>query len=219
MGTALTIRDLVGERTIFRREQSVGLSAGAYLASKIVVYSGFAATQTAIVTAIVVYGKGGPTQGAVALGNPVYDLYASLALTAIVSAIFGLLWSSLARSNEQILPVLVVVIMLSIVFSGGLIPVTARAGLEQASWFLPARWGFAASASTIDLLKVAPLVTVDDPLWHHALKWWLLDMGVLLLLGVVAQRRRQSRGHHRGDRARRRIRRRAVSADPRRQNP
>lgn len=186
MGTALTIRDLVGERTIYRREQSVGLSAGAYLASKIVVYSGFAAIQTAIVTAIVVYGKGGPTQGAVALGNPIYDLYATLALTAIVSAIFGLLWSSLARSNEQILPVLVVVIMLSIVFSGGLIPVTARMGLEQASWFLPARWGFAASASTIDLLKVAPLVTVDDPLWHHALKWWLLDMGVLLLLGIVA---------------------------------
>ena len=98
MGTALTIRDLVGERTIFRREQSVGLSPGAYLASKVLVYSGFAAVQTAIVTAIVVYGKGGPTQGALALGNPVYDLYATLALTAIVSAIFGLLWSSLARS-------------------------------------------------------------------------------------------------------------------------
>ena len=27
MGTALTIRDLVGERAIFRREQAVGLSA------------------------------------------------------------------------------------------------------------------------------------------------------------------------------------------------
>jgi ABC-type multidrug transport system ATPase subunit len=186
MGTALTIRDLVGERTIFRREQSVGLSSGAYLVSKIFVYSGFAALQTAVVTAIVVYGKGGPTQGAIALGNPIYDLYATLALTAIVSAIFGLLWSSLARSNEQILPMLVVVIMLSIVFSGGLIPVTARVGLEQASWFLPARWGFAASASTIDLLKVAPLITVDDPLWRHALPWWALDMGVLLLLGVVA---------------------------------
>ncbi|ANE83466.1 ABC transporter ATP-binding protein (plasmid) [Mycobacterium adipatum] len=185
MGTALTIRDLVGERVIFRREQSVGLSAGAYLAAKIVVYASFAALQTAVVTAIVVYGKGGPTQGAVALGNPVVELYAALALTAIVSAVFGLLWSSLARSSEQILPVLVVVIMLSIVFSGGLIPVTARIGLEQASWFLPARWGFAASASTIDLLKVAPLMTVDDPLWHHATRWWLLDMGVLLLLGVV----------------------------------
>ncbi|MBB2988982.1 ABC-type multidrug transport system ATPase subunit [Mycolicibacterium iranicum] len=186
MGTALTIRDLVGERTIFRREQAVGLSSGAYLFAKVAVYSVFAVIQAAIVTAIVVYGKGGPTQGALVLGNPVYDLYLALALTAIVSAVVGLLLSSLARSNEQILPMLVVVIMLSIVFSGGLIPVTGRVGLEQASFFLPARWGFAASASVIDLLKVAPLVTVDDPLWHHALRWYLIDMGVLLLLGIVA---------------------------------
>ena len=46
--------------------------------------------------------------------------------------------------------------MRSIVFSGGLIPVTARIVLEQASWFPPARWGFAASASTIDLLTLVP---------------------------------------------------------------
>lgn len=186
MGTALTIRDLVGERTIFRREQSVGLSAAAYLAAKIFVYSLAAAIQTAIVTVIVVLGKGGPTQGALAFGNPVSDLYVGLAATAIVSAIVGLLLSSLARSNEQILPMLVVVIMLGIVFSGGTIPVTGRAGLQQFSWFLPARWGFAASASTVDLLKAAPLITVDDPLWHHELKWWLLNMTVLLLLGVSA---------------------------------
>ena len=39
MGTALTIRDLVGERLIFRREQAAGLSASAYLLAKIVVYA------------------------------------------------------------------------------------------------------------------------------------------------------------------------------------
>ncbi|MUL67341.1 ABC transporter ATP-binding protein [Mycobacterium sp. CBMA 234] len=186
MGTALTIRDLVGERTIFRREQAVGLSAAAYLSAKIVVYSAFTAIQTAIVTAIVVIGKGGPTQGALALGSPVLDLYVSLTVAAIVSAILGLLLSSVARSSEQILPMLVVVIMLSIVFSGGMIPVTGRVGLDQASWFLPGRWGFAASASVVDLLKIAPLMSVDDQLWHHELRWWALDIGVLLLLGAVA---------------------------------
>ena len=35
MGTALTIRDLVGERAIFQREQAVGLSTTAYLLAKI----------------------------------------------------------------------------------------------------------------------------------------------------------------------------------------
>lgn len=186
MGTALTIRDLVGERTIFRREQAVGLSAVAYLFAKIVVYSAFAAIQTAIVVAIVVIGKGGPTQGALALGSPTLDLYLSLTVAAIVSAIVGLLLSSVARSAEQVLPMLVVVIMLSIVFSGGMIPVTGRVGLDQASWFLPGRWGFAATASVVDLLKIAPLMSVDDQLWHHELRWWALDIGVLLLLGAVA---------------------------------
>lgn len=186
MGTALTIRDLVGERTIFRREQAVGLSAAAYLSAKIVVYSAFTAIQTAIVVAIVVIGKGAPTQGALLLGSPTLDLYVSLTAAAIVSAILGLLLSSVARSSEQILPMLVVVIMLSIVFSGGMIPVTGRVGLDQASWFLPGRWGFAASASVVDLLKIAPLMSVDDQLWHHELRWWALDIGVLLMLGAVA---------------------------------
>ena len=60
MGVALTIRGLVGERAIFRREQSVGLSACAYLGAKIVVYSAAAAIQTAILTAIAVLEKVAP---------------------------------------------------------------------------------------------------------------------------------------------------------------
>ena len=38
MGTALTIRDLIGERAIFRREQAVGLSTTAYLLAKVCVF-------------------------------------------------------------------------------------------------------------------------------------------------------------------------------------
>ena len=38
MGTALTVRDLVGERAIFERERAVGLRPSAYLAAKIVVF-------------------------------------------------------------------------------------------------------------------------------------------------------------------------------------
>ena len=40
MGTALTIRDLIGERAIFLREQAVGLSTTAYLLAKVVVFAG-----------------------------------------------------------------------------------------------------------------------------------------------------------------------------------
>jgi ABC-type multidrug transport system ATPase subunit len=189
MGTALTIRDLVGERLIFQRERAVGLSASAYLAAKVVVFSVAALVQTAILTAIMAVGKGMPTRGAVLLGNgPVHaviELYATLALMAIVSAMVGLALSSLARSTEQVLPMLVVAIMVSMVMAGGLIPVTGRMGLDQASWLLPARWGFAASASTVDLRAIEPLVPADR-LWSHSLHHWMLDVGMLLLLGMVA---------------------------------
>lgn len=184
MGTALTIRDLVGERAIFRREQSVGLSASAYLAAKVIVYSLAALLQTAALTAIVVVGKGAPARGAVLLGSPVLELYTALAVTAIVSALIGLALSSLAKSNEQILPMLVVVIMVSLVFSGGMFPISGRVGLDQISWYLPSRWGFAAAASTVDLAAVDP-ISPHDQLWTHSARWWVADMTILVILGAV----------------------------------
>src|ERR1700749_4253284 len=74
MGTALTIRDLIGERAIFLREQAVGLSTSAYLLAKVCVYTVFAIGQSAIVTAITLLGKGGPTLGSAALGPPGLEL-------------------------------------------------------------------------------------------------------------------------------------------------
>ncbi len=188
MGTALTVRDLVGERLIFQREQAVGLSGSAYLVSKTIVYSIAALIQTAILTAIMVVGKGAPQHGAVILGKStaagITELYLTLAITAIVSALVGLALSSLARSTEQVLPMLVVAIMVAMVLAGGLIPVTGRLVLDQLSWLLPARWGFAAAASTIDLRNIEAGLPADK-FWQHTAHFWLLDVGMLVVLGVV----------------------------------
>jgi ABC-type multidrug transport system ATPase subunit len=214
MGVALSIRDLVGERAIFRREQSVGLSTRAYLSAKIIVYSVAASIQTAVLTAIAVLGSGGPTRGPVILDNATLELYLTLAATAVVAAILGLAISSVARSNEQILPMLVVSIMVSMVFSGGLIPVTGRPVLDQVSWIVPARWGFAATASTADLRNLTPLMPADESLWSHSTSWWLLDMTILMAQGLLLasfacwRLRLGARCPH-GFRMRRRMRRRA----------
>ena len=185
MGTALTIRDLIGERAIFRREQAVGLSTTAYLLAKVCVYTVFALAQAAIVTAIVVWGKGSPTQGAVALGNPALELFVTIAATCVASANLGLLLSALARTNEQIMPLLVVAIMSQLVFSGGMIPVTDRLVLDQLSWFTPARWGFAASASTVDLVNLVPgPLTPKDRWWEHTASSWWFDMAMLAALSI-----------------------------------
>ncbi len=186
MGTALTIRDLVGERPIFHREQAFGLSTLAYLMAKIAVFSGFATVQAAIVTLIAVLGKGAPTHGAVLLGSGSVELFVAVAMTCIASAIIGLLLSAIARSSDQILPLLVVAIMAQLVFSSGIIAVTDRAVLDQLSWLTPARWGFAASASTIDLNTVEPSpFSPKDSHWNHTTGAWLLDMGMLVALAAV----------------------------------
>lgn len=185
MGTALTIRDLIGERPIFRREQAVGLSTTAYLLAKVSVYSTFAIAQSSIATAITVFGKGGPTQGAVTFGSGTLELFLGMAATTVASAMVGLFLSAIARSNEQIMPLLVVAIMSQLVFSGGMIPVTGRLVLDQMSWFTPARWGFASSASTIDLIKLVPgPLTPKDDHWHHTAGAWWFDMAMLGALSL-----------------------------------
>jgi ABC-type multidrug transport system ATPase subunit len=185
MGTALTIRDLIGERAIFRREQAVGLSTTAYLLAKIWVYSTAAIIQSAILVAIVMYGKGGPTQGDVVVGNASVGLFLNVAGTSVAAAILGLALSALARSNEQIMPMLVVLVISQLVFCGGMIPVAHRLVVDQLSWFTPARWGFAASASTVDLIKLVPrLPAPKDSHWKHTPTAWIFNMGMLGVLCI-----------------------------------
>ncbi|OBI71485.1 FHA domain-containing protein [Mycobacterium sp. E740] len=188
MGTALTIRALIGERAIFRREQAVGLSTTAYLLAKVFVFTLFAIVQSAIVTAIAIIGKGwgpGAVESGSLIGNRSIELFVDIAVTTVAAAMVGLALSALARSNEQIMPLLVVAIMSQLVFSGGMIPVTDRVVLDQMSWFTPARWGFAASASTIDLIRLVPgPLTPNDRHWEHTSGTWLFDMAMLALICI-----------------------------------
>jgi ABC-type multidrug transport system ATPase subunit len=184
IGIALTIRSLVGERRIFRREQAVGLSPTAYLTAKIVFFSVAAAALTAIAFTIVVSVKGRPVHGAVLLYDATVELYVSVAVTAIVSAIIGLAVSTMGRSLRGVVGLAVPVTLASLLFAGGLITLVGTWGYDQISWFIPAQWGFAASASTVDLRRVDALAA-DAQMWTHYVGWWMFDMVMLVLLGAV----------------------------------
>jgi hypothetical protein len=129
----------------------------------------------------------------------------TLATTTAVAAVMGLAISAAAKSQDQILPMLVISVMLSIVFCGGMIPVTGRPVLEQVSWAIPARWGFAATASTTDLRTIAPLLAhkrgaVVAPRWLVAARHDRTDPrgsrpGRLRALAHPAQRGTNSRSH------------------------
>ncbi|BBZ17867.1 hypothetical protein MGAD_22020 [Mycolicibacterium gadium] len=183
MGATLTVRDLVGERAIFRREQSAGLSASAYLLAKIAVFGAVAVIQSALLVPVVTapgFGKPGPS-GAAALGVPALELFIDVAATCVAAAVLGLALSSLARTNDQVIVLLAVALVTQLVFAGGFIPVTGRPLLETIAWIMPGRWGFAATASTADLSNLVVGIAQDSH-WQHSAAAWLFDM---VMLGVL----------------------------------
>ncbi|MEV5649057.1 FHA domain-containing protein [Nocardia sp. NPDC052254] len=183
MGSTLTVRDLVGERAIFLRERAVGLLPSAYLLAKVMVFGIAALLQSAVLVAIVLAGKNPPGKGAL-IPSGSLELYVDIALTAVTCVVVGLLLSTLAKSNEQVMPLLVVMIMCQLVMAGGMIPVTDRIVLEQISYVFPSRWGFAAGSSTIDL-RTLFVNAQPDPIWQHTGGFWALDAFMLIALTAL----------------------------------
>jgi ABC transport system ATP-binding/permease protein len=165
------------------RERAVGLSTNAYLLAKMSVFTVFAILQATIAVAITFVGKGVPTRGAVILGNAAVELWFDITFTCVAAAMVGLALSALAKSSEQIMPLLVVAIMSQLVFSGGTI--TDRIGLDQISWLTPARWGYALSGSTVDIraLSLSP-DSPQDSHWSHTHSAWLLDVAMLTVVSL-----------------------------------
>ena len=150
MGSALSVRDIVSERAIYDRERAVGLAPTSYTASKLIVMGLQTLLQAAILTTAVSLGKPGPDHGVVT-DSGIPELVLAIRLTAWTSALLGEVSSALVKSGEQTVPLLVVLVMAQLVFSGGMIPVTGRDSLELVSMIFPGRWGFSAAASDIGL--------------------------------------------------------------------
>jgi ABC-type multidrug transport system ATPase subunit/pSer/pThr/pTyr-binding forkhead associated (FHA) protein len=176
MGMSAPVRDLVGERPIYRHECAAGLLPESYLMAKLAVFSGVALVQSVALVMLVRLLRAGPSE-AVLLGAPTLEILVAVAATAIVCAALGVAVSALVSSAEQANPPLVVGVMAQLVLCGGLIPVTGRVPLEQLSWLAPARWGYAAAASTVRLRTSQP-----DVLWEHRPLIWL---GALLALSFL----------------------------------
>ncbi|MGP9501031.1 ATP-binding cassette domain-containing protein [Specibacter sp. AOP5-B1-6] len=183
MGMALSAKDLVTEREIFRREKAVGLRPAPYLFAKALVFTGICLVQSLVMTAIVLWGKPAPDNQLLP-GLPGTEIFIAIALTACVCAFLGLGMSAWVRSADQVMPLLVVTAMAQLVLSGGLIPVTGRLGLEQISWLSPTRWGFALGAQSIDLKSLVPS-SEDDWFWTHSFQQAGIAAAVLVILGVI----------------------------------
>ena len=181
-GMSATIRELVDERDIFLREKAVGLRSGSYLMAKTIVLAVLVTVQSSLMVGVALTLNDGPTD-AVLLGDPALELTFCCWATAFTCGLLGLAVSAYVSSSEQVMPVLVVTIMGQLVLAGGVIPVAGRKIFEQLSWFMPARWGYALAASTLDMNKIVPYR--EDALWAHTVGQWLWDLALLMVLGAT----------------------------------
>ncbi len=194
-GAANAVWELVKERSIYSRERAAGLSAGAYLLSKLLVLGLISAVQAAVMLAIGLTGRPLPAHGAAFTHLPLVELLIAMAGLSIASMTLGLLVSAVVNTTDKALPLLVVAVMAQVVLSGGIFPLHGKTGLEQISWLSPSRWGFAATAATANLNKIEPApapqaaasgaAVPTDPLWNHTLSTWVTDVAVMLLLALA----------------------------------
>jgi ABC transport system ATP-binding/permease protein len=192
-GAANSVRELVKERAIYTRERAAGLSAGAYLVSKLVILGVLSAIQAILLVGIGLAGRKLPPSGSFLTHSPLAELMIAAAVLAIVSMTLGLLISALVNTSDKTMPLLVVAVMFQVILTGGIFPLAGKAGIEQVAAVSPSRWGFAAVASTANLNVIeqplgpqagAPKVATD-PIWAHTAATWLTDVGAMIALGLV----------------------------------
>jgi len=183
IGTLNAVREIIKEKSIYTRERAAGLSAGAYLWSKLLVLGALSAIQATLMTVVGLIGRPVPSHGSL-FGNSWIELVLAMAVLAIASMTIGLMISAVVRTSETTLVLLFISVMLQIVLTGGVIPIAGKVGVEQLAWISPSRWGFGAVASTANLNALQP-GTTPDAVWTHDASTWLTDMGLLILLAVV----------------------------------
>ncbi|MFF0746030.1 FHA domain-containing protein [Streptomyces sp. NPDC004111] len=187
-GAANSVRELIKERVIYERERATGLSRSAYLMSKVIVLGVITAIQGVIICAIGFSTRDLPKEGLIM--PPAAEICVSVIALGFTSMMFGLVISSLVKTSEKTMPLLVMFAIVQVVFTGILFKVYGQIGLEQFAWLMPSRWAIGAAGTTLDLAHLMPPwdqknPTDLDPLWEHTASQWGINIAVLLALGVI----------------------------------
>ncbi|KOT38267.1 ABC transporter ATPase [Streptomyces caelestis] len=186
-GAANSVRELIKERVIYERERATGLSRSAYLMSKVFVLGMITVLQGLLVGVIGFSSREIPEEGLVFGGFTLLELSVPIMALGFTSMMFGLIISSLVKTAEKTMPLLVMFAIIQVVFTGCLFTLHGSIGVNQFSFLMPSRWAVAASGATLDFNRISPPETAGDtdPLWEHTVGAWAMDMGALIVLGVI----------------------------------
>ncbi|WP_424856448.1 FHA domain-containing protein [Streptomyces sp. SAI-170] len=186
-GAANSVRELIKERVIYERERATGLSRSAYLMSKVFVLGMITVLQGLLVGVIGFATREIPEEGLVLGGATLVELSLPIMALGFTSMMFGLIISSLVKTAEKTMPLLVMFAIIQVVFTGCLFALNGTVGVNQFSYLMPSRWAVAAAGASLDFNRISPPEegADTDPLWEHSVGAWSLDMAALIVLGVI----------------------------------
>ncbi len=186
-GAANSVRELIKERVIYERERATGLSRSAYLMSKVFVLGVITVLQGLLVGVIGFATREIPEEGLVLGGLTLLELSLPIMALGFTSMMFGLIISSLVKTAEKTMPLLVMFAIIQVVFTGCLFALNGAVGVNQFSYLMPSRWAVAAAGATLDFNRISPPEqgAEADPLWEHTVGAWGLNMAALIVLGVI----------------------------------
>ncbi len=162
IGLYVPSNELILERSVYLRERMVNLKVVPYLVSKMVVFGLFAVIQCLLYLAVLSIGVRLPETG-IYFPAPV-EIYITVLITMLASIGIGLFVSSLARSPEMGMYILVMMLFFQFFFAGIIFDLRDKP-VENLSYLTNTRWAMVALGTTVDLEKFAEntIICTDLP--------------------------------------------------------
>ena len=191
LGASNSIREIVKERPILTRERSIGQSATAYILSKALILGLITVAESFVLTYLALLRQGGPPHGVV-FADFRLEIAIAVSLAGLSAMALGLMVSALSNNADKVMTILPIILFAQFVLSGSAFPVRGTAGLDQVSYLSSARWGYSATASTVNLDELvgdgcnhqasptgAVMLSLCDPAHAHTETAWVEDIGIL----------------------------------------
>jgi ABC-type multidrug transport system ATPase subunit len=180
VGAVNGVRALISERAMFVRERALGVRAGPYLASKLLVLGTLGLLQTALLAWVAF------TIAPLHRGELTYAVVVGLLVLATQAALStGLLLSALVSTSDQAGSLLPLLLVPQFLCAGAIVAVKAMGPLKPLSLLVSARWTFAGTGSAVALPGRSPQESFYAFYGNFFSLPWIVSAVVLLALICV----------------------------------
>ena len=151
LGASNSVREIVDERDVFRREVAVGVSPSAFVMSKWFVLALVTSLQAMVLFLVATWRQNDAVPGGLMLSSGAIEMMIALVGIGVASVGLGLVVSARSQDAARALGTLPIVAVTAFLLSGLVVPVNERASLNVLSSLNSALWGSSALAVTVDL--------------------------------------------------------------------